>query len=151
MEIYGKEHNVNFNATKEEIDKHLDRLANSETVYDYNTVCDEIIDLLLDCFGYASSKQGITGFQAGCIDLGFVFISRNIEHGRLQDFGNLLYPQFAKNFPSYKQLLWQNRKWLKEEADKNLKDKVMAVPDVIAHWKMLSELSNKENKKEETN
>jgi len=138
---------VNFKATKGSIVKRLNGLSNPNTKYDYSTVCDEILGLLLDCFGYASHQQGITGFQAGCIDSSFLFISRGIQKGRLQNFENLLYPQYLESFNGADSLIAENIDWLADEAQKKIKQDSKdrkktygAHPDVRQHWEYLVSL-----------
>lgn len=152
MKVNSKEQKVNFNATKEEIISRLDRLANSNGQYDYETVPDEILELLLDCFGYASHHQGITRFQAGWIDLHFLCVSRGIEHGRMQDYSNLLYPQYEHNFGGWSSLISENKEWLASEASELIKKddedinrdlELGAHSEVRAHWELLVRLGKK--------
>jgi len=145
MKVNNKEQKINFNATKKDIIAHLDRLKTTQ--YDYSTVTDEILELLLDCFGYASHHQGITGFQAGWIDLNFLCVSRDIEYGRIQNFANLLYPQYEHDFDGWHSLINKNKEWLTNKAsefikkdDENIKKGNGAHPDVRAHWEYLAKL-----------
>lgn len=102
---------VNFKATKEQIVERLDRLADKNIQYDYNSICDEIIGLLSDCFGYGSHHGGITGFQASCIDLELIKLNRGWNHGFcLLNYKDLLYPQYRDHFKTAEQLLDDNNK-----------------------------------------
>lgn len=138
MKIYGQEHEVNHKATQKDIVSRLKRLRGDG--YDYSSVCHEILDLLLDCFGYAAHVQGITGFQASMIDMAFLAASRGSEHLALQDLEQLLYPQHLDRFKSAADLILENIEWLRPAAQKLLdeKDAGPLHPDVKAHWERLA-------------
>jgi len=60
----------------------------------------------------------------------------------IQDISKLAYPQYCneEHFPSWQQLIEKNKKFLKKLVAKNLKERNLAHPDVIAHWKMIQSL-----------
>jgi hypothetical protein len=121
--------------------KDLDRVVNAllERQHDYGTCVYAMSLASITAFHLVARHLGVTGFQASCADMDFLKRSRLIKRFRIQDLGNLLYPQYADKFNGWAALLEENKEWLAEEARKNLAENATAHPDVVAHWKYLIE------------
>lgn len=90
---------------------------------------------------YFCHVLGLTGFQAGAVDLTFIGRAKQWRRFRFINLEDLLYPQYAndEHFPPWKKLIDENAEWFAEEAYKKLKENnEYAHPNVIAHWKLLS-------------
>lgn len=82
-----------------------------------------------------SPQGGISGWQAGYLGWECVMEFMSIKPPcRLQDFNNLLYPQYADSFE--KTISMATWKDLQAKAAKNLEnERKYASPNVMAHWK----------------
>ena len=123
--------------TIEELNEYITKLVEQE--HDYGTCVYAMSLSSVATFSYVAHKLGVTGFQASCADLDFIKRIRNIKGSfiilKAED---LLYPQYdlQTRFLEWKS---EQKEWLKEEATKLLNDNSKnAHPDVIAHWKKLS-------------
>jgi len=123
--------------TMEQLVQYVNSLVERE--HDYGT-CVHAMELAATAaFNYISHKLGVTGFQASCADLSFLQRSRSIKGPFMIVLASdALYPQcdprekFRKAFDE-----WQP--WLKEEAQKLLKEKGEFVhPNVVKHWETLA-------------
>lgn len=127
--------------TVKELTSYIRKLTKQK--HDYGTCVYAMSMSAQAAFNYVAHCLGVTGFQASCADMDFLRRTRRLKHGfRFIDYSNLLYPQYlnSEHFPSIWQLIEENKKRLSEAAKKLLKESPSAHPDVIAHWKMLSEL-----------
>jgi hypothetical protein len=125
-----------------ELDKYISSLVDQKQ--DYGTCCYAMSMAAEAAFNYVADKLGVTGFQASCADLDFLRRTRRMENGfKIINYTYLLYPQYLdkKHFPSYNELLSENRISLAVKADKLLKEIDSRFPisqKVVAHWKKLS-------------
>jgi len=122
----------------EELMEYIESLVKQE--HDYGTCVYAISMSAVAAFYYVSHMLGVTGFQASFADLDILRRTRNMERFSIYNFDNLLYPQYRDKFESYDSLIEKNAKWLREKALELLAKNATAHPDVIAHWKMLSNL-----------
>jgi hypothetical protein len=118
--------------------KYIDGLVKQQ--HDYGTCVYAMSMSAVAALNYVAHALGVTGFQASCADMDILRRTRRMERFGIQDYSNLLYPQYAEKFKSFSELIVENAKWLREEACALLAKKEEAHPDVRAHWKMLSEL-----------
>lgn len=111
--------------------------------HDYGTCVYAMSISALATYYYASSKLGVTGFQASCADMDFLARTRHMKHGfRLLDYGDLLYPQSLYKFNEIlaEKLIQENAKHLREKANQLLIESPEAHPEVRAHWERLAQL-----------
>lgn len=85
---------------------------------------------------------GITGFQASCIMWEFIrhwYYESNSTGLRLINFDNMLYPQYEQDFDkAITPEVWERiQKEAQKHLDKNRESRLLAHPDVIAHWKSI--------------
>ena len=116
--------------------------------HDYTSAMKVTARLTYEFFDYVASKLGLSGFQASWAQLEFLKLARHYEHGfMIVDFGNVLYPQYyhdRKHFPSAKQILMDNLDYFKKQAEKLLKERPCAHPEVRKHWKWIMSLGEKD-------
>jgi hypothetical protein len=108
--------------------------------HDYGTIVYACMAAMTGAFNVVNNgKQGgITGFQAGCLGWEAVrkFLTMNDGPVRLQEFNNMLYPQYAENFE--KTITPETWEFLQKEADKNLTENTKHThPNVLNHWKSI--------------
>ena len=105
--------------------------------HDYGTCVYAMSMAAVAAFNYVAHELGVTGFQASCADLDILRRTRDLEWGRVQDFTNLLYPQYEDRFTGLDALLCEHREELAKRAAKLLADSPGAAPGVVAHWHAL--------------
>lgn len=111
--------------------------------HDYGTCCYAVSMAAVATFNWMSDQLGITGFQASCADLDIIRRTRHIKGGfRILKYEDLLYPQYCDDeyFPTWRDLIKENKEWLREEAKKKLSESSTAHPNVIHHWEYLANL-----------
>lgn len=118
----------------------LDKLLAQITAYphDYNTIVYGCMAAMKGAFNYVNRSEtgGITGFQAGCLGWECVREFLSIDGPvRLQDFKNLLYPQYADRFQ--KVISPDTWEWVQKKAVESLTESPDAHPNVVAHWKSI--------------
>lgn len=124
--------------TMEELETYIEELVNQQ--HDYGTCVYAISMAATATFRYVAKSLGCTGFQAGCADLDIIRRVRGLKNGfRIFNYDNLLYPQYENEYPTWDQLLEENKKNLAELAREKLANYPQAHPNVIAHWKKLVE------------
>jgi len=119
----------------------VSKLLNRE--HDYGTCVYAVSVASVAMFDYMARKLGITGFQASCAVPDMISRIRGTKHGfRILNYENLLYPQYAnsEHFPTYDDLIKQNKDWLSKEAKKLLKGGGITSLNVRKHWKWLASL-----------
>lgn len=127
--------------TMEKLPEFLRKLTEDYN-HDYGTICHAISAAAIAAARSVdrSDQGGITGFQAGCIMWGFIreWMYPNNKLGlRIQDYDNLLYPQYEKSFTTLELTADQHQK-LVETAKQNLLSDRSAADTVIAYWEKLS-------------
>lgn len=110
--------------------------------HDYGTCVYAMSLAATAALNYVSGKLGVTGFQASCADLDILRRTRGLEFGRIQDYANLIYPQYcnAEHFPAAFQLLNDEkiRPELRKRAQAKLDEcKGEGVGAVVEHWRKL--------------
>jgi len=113
--------------------------------HDYGTAARAAGMAATAAFYYVSKELGLTAFQASCAALDFIRRVFGFEHGfRILDYGNSLYPQYcnSEEFPSWRELIEQNKSWLAKEAKKMLEESPDAAPEVREHWEWLASLDS---------
>lgn len=128
--------------TIEELTKYIATLV--DRPHDYGTCVYAMALAARAAKWYVAGKLGATGFQAGGADMSYIKGERRMECFGIQDYGNLLFPQYCdeEHFPSAKSLMKKEglKKWLGEQAVAKLAEIGFgAHPDVVSHWKMLAE------------
>lgn len=123
--------------TIEELANYIKTLV--EQKHDYGTCVYAMSHAAVAAFNYVAFELGVTGFQASCADLDILRHTRNLKHGRVLDFGDLLYPQYEDRFNiSFQSLIDENIDWLAQEAQRRLsKATEHTHRDVLDHWRML--------------
>jgi len=127
--------------TMENLPEFLERIT-KEYEHDYGTICHAIsIGGIATMYAINNSDQGgITGFQAGAVMWENIMNWDSSYRGKpltLVDYSNMLYPQYEYKFQ--KTISNSTRDYLIKEAKRNLKENPDANPDVIEHWKQISE------------
>lgn len=124
----------------EDLDGFIKHLTN-DYIHDYGTICHAMsIGSIATMWAMNHTDNGgITGFQAGCI------MWENIKNWmteykdvplKLVNYNDMLYPQYENK---YQKILSDDTfEWLKEQATKNLNEREVAHPDVIAHWETIA-------------
>lgn len=118
----------------------------AEREHDYGTCVYAMSIAALAAFNFIAHKLGVTGFQASCADMDILRHSRGMKDGfRIVDYNQLLYPQYAEHLTMSPASLLADpptRKRIREEAKKRMLvyAGAPAHPDVLAHWKHLTEL-----------
>lgn len=128
-------------SSEKELMEYIRSLVDRE--HDYGTCVYAMSLAAAASFRYVAKKLGVTGFQASCADLDIIKRTRNMKYFCVQDYGNLLYPQYCdeEHFPTWQALIHKNAAWLKEEAKNKLAENTEHVhPNVRAHWEMLARL-----------
>jgi hypothetical protein len=132
-----REAKVPWPKTKEQLAEYIESLVNRN--HDYGTCVYAMSMAAEAAFNYVAGKEGCTGFQASCADLDFVRRTRLLKGPfMLIKAEDMLYPQYNL-FDKLSESIEKWKPWAKEEAIKNLAEIDHAHPDVIAHWKRLSE------------
>ncbi len=108
-----------------------------EREHDYGTCVYAMSMAATATFNFVASKLGVTGFQASCADLDILRRTRDFKWGRLLDYEKLLYPQHRDEFPSWEELLDQNRNELAKRATMLLATSDYAADRVKEHWRRL--------------
>jgi hypothetical protein len=118
------------------------RHLNEDYNHDYGTVVHATAASSLAAGHLLASQQGITGFQAGCVN--WEWIKRwNCWEGPMQirRFQNMLYPQYDYTFgPTISTETW---KWLQEQAVESLarnskeEEPLGASTRVVEHWQSI--------------
>lgn len=107
--------------------------------HDYGTIVHAIASIGIAAM-YAANEHpqgGITGFQSGAIMWEIILKWGHFDYPlRLQDFNEMLYPQYEDKFQ--KTISQASFKNLQDKAIKLLKDKSNAHPNVIEHWKTIA-------------
>lgn len=109
--------------------------------HDYGTCVYAMSLAAYAAFNFVAHALEVTGMQAACADLDFLTRTRGLTHGfKILNFRHLLYPQYLDDeyFPSYEQLIEENKEMLKSSAEKLLKEHPDANRSVIEHWKKLA-------------
>lgn len=133
-----REAKVPWPLTKEQLVEYIDSLVSRQ--HDYGT-CVYAMSMAAEAtFNYVSGIVGSTGFQASCADMDFMRRTRGIKGPwmliKLED---ALYPQYDL-YERLDKILEESKPWLKEQATVKLAEsREHTHPDVIAHWKKLSE------------
>lgn len=123
--------------TERDLLKYIDTLVKRD--HDYGTCVYAMSMAAVAAFNYVSSKLGASGFQASCADLDIIRRTRLLECGfNIFKHEDLLYPQLKDHFPTYEDLLEENKEHLQEEAKKLLAEAPSAHPGVKAHWEWLA-------------
>jgi hypothetical protein len=94
-------------------------------------------------FNHVAKKLGVTGFQASCADMDILARTRGLKFGHLQDYDNLLFPQYCddEHFPTWQQIIEKHKQRFADEARKLLARDTGAVEGVVAHWNWLASLA----------
>ena len=104
----------------------------------YGTAPRAIAQAALATAWYLSSEFGITGFQAGFVMWDFIRdwqYSSNECGMKIVDYDTMLYPQYDYRFEkTISKYTWSA---LQKAAEKNLKDREYAHPNVIEHWQSI--------------
>lgn len=107
--------------------------------HDYGTCVHAMSMAAVAAMNYVAKQLNVSGFQHSCADMDILRRNRGLEWGCVQNFENLLYPQFADRYPGWDQLLIQHRDTLAERARKLLEGDLSLVhPRVLAHWQKLA-------------
>lgn len=125
--------------TIEKLPAFLNKLANFK--HDYGSI---VVALGAAATGAAwamehSPTGGITGFQASGVTWEFIMgwdCTKRSKPLRLVDYEDLCYPQYEGDFRTIGPVTW---KWVRERAETLLKETPNAAPEVIAHWKNITE------------
>jgi len=126
--------------TKKELMNYVSKLLNRN--HDYGTCVYVVSMSTIAMYNYMASKLGITGFQAGCVDLDIIRRSKGWEMFGFENYENLLYPQYCNEeyFSTWLTSAKKYKEWLKEKAKENLKKgNKFAHSEVIRHWKWIVE------------
>ena len=123
-----------------ELTKYVDDLV--EQNHDYGTCVYAMSMSAVAAFNYVAHKLGVTGSQASCADLDILRRTRRLERFQVFNLGDLLYPQYRDEVKSYDELISDNSEWLSKQAAEKLTESPDAHPNVIEHWKRLSNLKN---------
>jgi len=102
--------------------------------------------IAIAAFRFASSKMGLTGFQASHGAIEFIKRFYNLDYGfKVLDYEKLLFPQNwnREKFPDAYNILKENREALAEAAQEELDKKSEHMSEGVE--KHLKELANKEN------
>jgi hypothetical protein len=114
--------------------------------HDYGTCVYAMSLSAVAAFNYVASKLGVTGFQASCADMDILARTRNWKWGQIQNYENLLYPQYCdeEHFPTAATLIEKNKVELAKRARKLIAESSTSHTAVLAHWQYLSSLSPEE-------
>lgn len=108
---------------------------------DYGSICTTMALIGTTAIRVADNKPkgGITGFQAGAVVWEFIRLMDVFGKGpkKITDYSEMLYPQCEYKFEkTIKRSVWD---YLQTEASANLENSPQAHPNVLAHWKSISE------------
>jgi hypothetical protein len=121
--------------TKEQLVEYIESLVNRD--HDYGTCVYAMSMAAEAAFNYVSHRLGVTGFQSSCADLDFVRRTRLMNGPFLLiKAEDALYPQYDLT-GRLVEAIEKWKPWLKEEAEKLLKDTNQVHPDVKHHWQQL--------------
>jgi len=129
------------NMTLAELPEFLRELS-EDYQHDYGTICVAIgAAAVAAAWAMENSPQGgITGFQASCITWEMIRGWNGSMLGetgsRIQNFDDLLFPQYAHKFSSIGSEVWKR---LQEKAIANLESTPDASQGVIDHWISIAE------------
>lgn len=123
--------------TIESLPNFINHIMN-DYVHDYGTVCHAVSACALAAAWAANASEngGITSFQAGFVMWDFIrqWCYTSNETGlRILDYDNMLYPQYADTFTA-KTIRKDTWNKIQDIAKENLKTRISAHPNVIAHW-----------------
>jgi hypothetical protein len=125
-------------ATPEELAAYVRALV--DRPHDYGTCCHAMSMAAVAALRYVAGALGVTGFQASCADMDILRRTRRLEWGRIQNFDDLLYPQYRSKFTGWPHLLEEHKVELAGRARELLArhDGVHAADAVRAHWQRLA-------------
>lgn len=140
MNVHEKWYKEAEHITIKNLPKFIKKLTENYN-HDYGTICHAMAAAAIATV-YAINKSDvgyITGFQSGAIMWEFIKHWGSIKGpARLLKMENMLYPQYEKNF---KKISKDTAKWLREEAQKKLKEHISSNniihPDVKTHWEKI--------------
>ena len=127
--------------TPEKLEEFVTKLT-EKYIHDYGTVCHAVAAAALGAAHAVGKKEGITGFQAGCIMWSFIQEWMHIEGpAKLIQYEDMMYPQYEEKFD--KRITKETHEWLIENAKKRLRDAaatkdMMASSSVIEHWEKIA-------------
>ena len=124
--------------TKQQLSDYIESLVNRD--HNYGTCVYALSMAAEAAFNYVAHKLGVTGFQSSCADLDFIRRVRSMEGPFiLLKAEDMVYPQYDLE-EKLRKAMESWKPWVKEQAQKNLdKDSEHCHPDVVAHWKKLTE------------
>lgn len=123
--------------TEKQLIEYIDSLVNRQ--HDYGTGVYAVSLAASATFNYVAHKLGASGFQSSCADLDFLRRTRDLKGPfMLINAEDALYPQYDLR-EKLEEALTEWKPWLKTEASKKLAESPVAHPEVIAHWRKLSE------------
>lgn len=123
--------------TRVQLHEYIDSLVDRE--HEYGTCVYAMSLAAVAAFNYVAGQLGTTGFQSSCADLDILRRTRHMEGPFILLKGSdMLFPQYDLRQTLGKAMKeWQP--WLAEQAKKKLAETDLAHPDVVAHWKKLTE------------
>ena len=127
--------------TPEKLGEFVNKLT-EKYIHDYGTACHAAAAAALGAAHAVGKKEGISGFQAGCIMWSFLEEWMRIKGPAiLIQYEDMLYPHYEKKFD--KRITKETHNWLIEEAKKRLRDadaaKDMRISSsVIEHWEKIA-------------
>jgi hypothetical protein len=135
-----REATIPWPKTIEELSAYITSLT--DRPHDYGTSVYAMSMAATAAFNHVASVLGTTGFQASCADMDILRRTRGLKLGfRIVNYEDILYPQEwdAAREPLFVAALNKNADSLRNEARKLLDAKEHAHPNVIAHWRRISE------------
>jgi hypothetical protein len=133
---------LSFPKTLEEVNQIIEALTNRQ--HDYGTCVYAMSIAAIAAMNYVATTLGVTGFQASCADLDVIRRNRLLDCPfAIITADNLLFPQYDIR-AKVEELLSSWQGWASEQAREKLTTVDHAHPDVIEHWKRLSEVNQKE-------
>ncbi len=132
---------IPVNPTRKHIIDRLDRISDPKMEYDYKSICTEILDLLLDSIGFATSHWELTTEQMRYIDTNFIKATRELKKFTILDHRNLLYPQYRDRFLDFDKMIESNIEWLIPLAKKELKASGKIHPKIKEHLEKIISMS----------
>lgn len=125
--------------SKKELDSIISALVQRK--HNYGTCVYGVALSAVATFNYMAHMLGITGFQAGCADMVILGHTRNWRWGRIQNYENLLYPQYCdeEHFPRWQTIIQKNREEFRKRAEELIaKSDDHVAPGVLAYWRELA-------------
>lgn len=112
-----------------------------ESNQDYGTIVYGCVASMIAAFNVVNRSKagGITGFQAGCVGREIMqkFLLIKSPY-KIVEYEKMLFPQYAKEFQkTIPKEVWDDLK--KKAKEKVLKHSDFCSPDVLYHWKKVSE------------